>query len=196
MRYVSPQLKMDFKKTFVSCEKDQEEIWKKLFFQNKPYSDYLKRLLIVNSPDCLDMDNKSYADLIDQYDFHRLIDEEYITVVPKFNLKEHDEIKSYILLEFDDFVPNGSNPQFRNTVITFTIVCHFDAWKLDNYSLRPHQIAGYIDGILDNSKLSGIGTLQFMGGSQFTLNEHLGGYMLRYMAIHGSDDKDKMLNVD
>ena len=56
--------------------------------------------------------------------------------------------------------------------------------------MRPHQIAGYIDGILNNAKLSGIGTLQFMGASQIVLDEEYGGIILRYIATHGNDDKE------
>ena len=56
------------------------------------------------------------------------------------------------------------------------------------------QIAGYIDGILNNARLSGIGTLQFMGASQVILDEEHGGIILRYTATHGNDDKDKFEN--
>ena len=63
---------------------------------------------------------------------------------------------------------------------------------MDDYKLRHWQIAGYIDGILNESKLSGIGTLQFMGASQLVLNEYLGGVILRYVATHmeNSDDSE------
>lgn len=61
--------------------------------------------------------------------------------------------------------------------------------------MRPAQIAGYIDGILNNSKLSGIGTLQFMGASQIVLDEEHGGMILRYVATHGNDDKDSFENT-
>jgi hypothetical protein len=60
---------------------------------------------------------------------------------------------------------------------------------MDNYQIRPVKIAGYIDGILNNTKLSGIGTLTFMGMNELVLDEVLSGYTLSYMAIHGSDDK-------
>ena len=47
---------------------------------------------------------------------------------------------------------------------------------------------GYIDGLLNNEKLSGIGTLNFMGANELILNQDLTGYTLMYRAIHGSDD--------
>jgi hypothetical protein len=54
--------------------------------------------------------------------------------------------------------------------------------------LRPLKICGYIDGILNNAKLSGIGELSFKGCSKIVLDEKLSGYSLMYEAVHGSDD--------
>jgi hypothetical protein len=59
---------------------------------------------------------------------------------------------------------------------------------MDNYQIRPLKIAGYIDGILNKSRLSGIGTLEFIGASELILDENLGGYTLTYRAVHGTDD--------
>ena len=55
--------------------------------------------------------------------------------------------------------------------------------------IRPLKIAGYIDGILNKAKLSGIGELNFLGCNQLILDEELSGYSLSYRAIHGSDDR-------
>lgn len=115
----------------------------------------------------------------------------YIRVIPKLSFGEHEEVKSYIILEFDDFTPTN-NPEFRDCTISFTVISHLDYWDLEDYKLRPHQIAGYIDGMLDNTKLSGIGTLQFAGASQVVLNEYLGGIILRYIATHGGEDKGEI----
>jgi hypothetical protein len=60
---------------------------------------------------------------------------------------------------------------------------------MGNYRLRPLKICGYIDGILNNTKLSGIGTFQFAGCNELILDENLSGYTLIYRAVHGSDDK-------
>ena len=187
MRIKAACVANDFKSTFLSCEKDQRTIWKKLFFENKPYSDQLKRLLLINTPDCLDGSQAQYIKKLEDYPLNRMIEEGYLRTVPKLEFGEHEDVKSYVILEFDDFLPTG-NPQFRDCTISFTIICHLDYWQLDDDKLRPHQIAGYIDGILNNTKLSGIGTLQFMGASQIILSEEIGGFLLRYTATHGSDD--------
>lgn len=186
-------LRSNYKSTFLSCAKDQETIWRKLLVESKPYSDKLKRLLIINTPNCLDRTQSQYQDIIDSYNIKKMKDEQYIKAVPKLSFGEHEEVKSYIMLEFDDFTPS-ENPQYRNCVISFSIISHLDYWEMDDYELRPWLIAGYIDGILNNTKLSGIGTLQFMGASQIVLNEYLGGVLLRYVATHSEADDSE--NVD
>ena len=196
MRVKAQTLAKDFKSSFLSAEKDQEAIWKKLFVESKPYSDRLKRLLIVNQPDCLDESKVQYRKVIDNLSLKGMKDQGYLRVVPKLDFGEHEEIKSYIILEFDDYTPSD-NPQYRNCVISFTIISHLDYWEMDDYKLRPHQIAGYIDGIMDGAKLSGIGTLQFLGASQIVLNEYLGGILLRYVATHEKkEDQNPELKVE
>lgn len=178
-----------FNSSFLSSEKDVETILKKLFVESKPYSDILKRLLIVNTKDCItNLENPIYKEAINK-NIKSLFEEEYIKLEPKIHFKEHDTIKTYIVLSFDNFTLNKTNPQFRDCTIHFDIICHTDYWNLDNYQIRPLKIAGYIDGILNESKLSGIGTLNFVGCNELILDENLSGYTLSYRAIHGSDDR-------
>ena len=183
----------NFKSTFLSCETDQEKIWKRLFVESRPYSDKLKRLLVINTPDCLDESKLQYQEVLEHVTLDFLHDRKYLRTVPKLAFGEHEEVKAYILLEFDDFVPT-ENPHYRDCVISFSIICHLDNWELENYKLRPYQIAGYIDGLLNETKLSGIGTLQFMGASELVMNEYLGGILLRYIATHGNEDREKINN--
>lgn len=193
MKKASVLLANNFKSTFLSCETDQETIWRRLFIESRPYSDKLKRLLVLNTADCLDDTQIQYQEIIDSMNLQDLKDKQYLKNVPKLEFGEHEEVKAYILLEFDDFIPT-SNPQYRDCTITFSIICHLDYWELDDYKLRPYQIAGYIDGILNGTKLSGIGTLQFMGASEIVMNEYLGGIVLRYIATHSNADDS--VNLD
>lgn len=147
----------------------------------------LKKLLVIQAKDCLD--NPSYDNIISSYSLARLKDERYIRLEPKVNFQEHEDVKSYIILSFDNFIPNAKNPEFRDCTVNFDIICHTDCWDLGNYRMRPLKIAGIIDGILNNSKLSGIGTFQFMGGRETIANNALSGYSLAYWAVHGSDDR-------
>lgn len=193
MKKASVLLANNFKSTFLSCETDQETIWRRLFIESRPYSDKLKRLLVLNVADCLDEEQIQYQDVINKVTLQELKDKQYLKNVPKLEFGEHEEVKAYILLEFDDFIPT-TNPHYRDCTITFSIICHLDYWELDDYKLRPYQIAGYIDGILNETKLSGIGKLQFMGASEIVLNEFLGGIVLRYIATHSSADDSENLD--
>ena len=174
--------------SFLSCEKDTETILRRLFIESRPYSDILKKLLVINTTDCLTSNNPNYKKKIDSMSIKDLKDNQYIRLSPKLTFGEHEEIKSYILISFDNFTPNESNPEFRDCTVSFDIFCHTDYWDLDNYQLRPLKIAGYIDGILNNTKLSGIGKFHFMTLNQLGLDENLSGYTLMYRAIHGNDD--------
>ena len=118
----------------------------------------------------------------------KICSEGYIRLTPKIIMPEHEEVKSYILLSFDNFSPNGTNPEFRDCTISFDIICHTDYWELGDYQLRPQKIAGYIDGILNNTKLTGIGIINFNSAKQLLLSEEFSGLMLDYIAVHGSDD--------
>lgn len=175
--------------SFLSCEKDFEEILRKLFIENRPHSDELKRLLVINTKDCLDdKTNTAYSEKLKAMSIARLREDGYIKLEPKISIPEHEEVKSYILISFDNFFPNATNPQFRDCTVTFDILCHTDYWDIGNYRLRPLKIAGYIDGILNNARLSGIGTFQFAGCNELVLDQTFSGYTLMYKAIHGSDD--------
>lgn len=175
--------------SFLNCEKDTEVILRKLFIETRPYSDILKRLLVINNPDCIDdFENSKYKEIINNMSLDNLIKEEYIRFTPKTKLEEFPEIKTFIIFTFDNFIPNDTNPKFRNNTINFDIVCHNDYFYLGNFRLRPLKIVGYIDGILDECKLTGIGTTKFAGCNEIVLNEDFTCYTLTYEVVHGSDD--------
>ena len=179
----------EFKSSFLSCEKDTETIIKKLFVESRPYSDMLKRLLLINTKDCLyDMTNQKYIDIINHTSIQDLREKGYIRFEPKILMGENEEVKSYIRFSYDHFTPDRHNDQFRDCIIEIDIICHPEYWDLGNYRMRPIKIAGYIDGILNNNKLSGIGILNFAGMNEIILDENLAGYCLMYTATHGSDD--------
>ena len=176
--------------SFQSCEKDLELVIKKIFVESKPDSDMIKRLLVINNPDCLtNLTNQAYIDAIKDLTPAALMEYGYLRVAPILEFGEHEDLKSYILITFDGFATCETNPQFRDCTVTFDIMCHTSTWKMPNYQLRPFKIMGYIDGILNNTKLSGIGTFQFLAANELILDNELAGYSLVYAAVHGSDDK-------
>ena len=178
------------KSSFLSFEKDLETILRALFVESYPHSEQLKRLLVINNKDCLDnTESKVYKEILEKTDLHSLIEHGYIKIVPKIRMPEHEEVKSYIIVSTDNFTVNENNDYYRDCMLSFDIICHVDQWDLGNYRLRPLKIVGYIDGLLNNAKLSGIGTLNFVGCNELILNEDLAGYTLTYRAIHGNDDR-------
>ena len=178
----------DFTSSFLSCEKDLETILRKIFVESQPYSDDLKKLLIVNTKDCLDNDTSIYKQAIKDMSIAKMRELGYLRFQPKIAMKEHDQIKSYLVISFDNFRPNATNPEFRDCNVYIDVLCHTDYWDLGSFRLRPLKICGYIDGILNKARLSGIGTFQFAGCNELVLDETLSGYTLSYYAIHGTDD--------
>lgn len=179
--------------TFLSVEKDIITILYKLFEEN-PKKKELLSLLMINNKDCLDdlYNNPEYLKIVSNVNLRKLREDGYIKLEPKLAFEEFPQVKSHIVISFDNYVPNGTNPQFRDNTISFDVICHTDYWDIGNCRLRPFKIMGYIDGILNNAKLSGIGTLHFMGAQELILNQELSGYTLTYIAVHDGDDKNPL----
>ena len=190
----SVELRDDFKSSFFSYEKNLEIILKRLFVSNPSYADKLKRLLVINKPDCLSTNNAAYDDIIKGYSIGRLKKEGYIRTVPRLDLKEHEDIKSFIFVVMDDFTPT-QNDKYRNCTVSFYIFSEYEYAAMDNYEYRPIKIAGYIDGAMKDAKLAGIGKLQFLGAQQVPLNEYWGGISLMYITTHG-EDEDSNPNIN
>lgn len=187
--YINEDGTTNLKSSFLSCEKDIELIIKKLFVDSRPYSDELKRLLLINTKDCLDdRVNPIYKEKITKTSIADMANQQYIRIVPKLTFGENEEVKSYIVISFDNFSPADTNEYYRDCIIEIDIICHPDYWDLGNYRLRPLKIAGYIDGILNNTKLTGIGELKFRSCNEIILKDNLCGYCLMYTAVHGNDD--------
>lgn len=189
----SNELNMAYKSSFFSYEKSIELILKKLFVDNSAYANEIKRLLVINKPDCLSKNNAAYEQLIKGYSVKRLREEGYVRTVPRLNLKEHEDIKSFIFINLDDFTPS-SNQEYRDTTLSFYVFCEYDYAQMDNYEYRPIKIAGYIDGVMNKTKLTNIGRLNFLGAQQIPLNEYWGGVVLMYEAQH-NEQEDKNPNI-
>ena len=131
------------KSSFLSMEKDMSIILSRMMSNER-----LKRLLYYTTPDALEREN------ITEEQSYNLINKN-IVFVPKN--KVSPEVKNFILISFDNFVPNLTNPQFRNNIVEFDILCHYDQWKLKDFQLRPYKIAAELDSILADTHLTGIG---------------------------------------
>ena len=178
--------------SFLSCEKDTEIILNKLFAESGQYSNWLKRLLIINTKDCLDPNIRKYDDIVSRYSVSDLIERQYIRTTPRLEFNEHEDVQSYILVSYDNFTTNSKNEQFRDCMINFDILCNTKQWDLQNLRVRPLMIAGYIDGILNLGKLSGVGETYFLGCNELILDQNLAGYTLSYHVVHFTEDDAKL----
>jgi hypothetical protein len=132
----------------------------------------------------------SQPDLTDEQTYSLI--GKHIKIVPKLTIDP--EVLNYLLINFDNFLPNETNPEFRDNIIVFQIICHYDQWHLQDFALRPYKIAAELDAMLDGQKLTGIGQLHFIGAQQIPLDDEFGGLMIIYEAIHGGEDQKFMPN--
>jgi hypothetical protein len=58
-----------------------------------------------------------------------------------------------------------------------------------DFELRPYKIAAEIDTMFNDKRLTGIGTLKFLGMTQMVLTDEFAGLCLLYNAVHGEEDK-------
>ena len=167
------------KSSFLSMEKDLNLIINKMFKNER-----LKRLLYYTDKNALNKPNITEDQSLE------LINKN-IKIVPK--LYVDSSVLNYIIINFDKFTPSR-NPEFRDNIIEFDIVCHFDQWQLEDFALRPYKIAAEIDSMFNNTHLTGIGELQFIGATQIVLTDEFAGVCLMYEATHGGEDKKFMPN--
>ena len=167
--------------SFLSIEKDLVILTNE-FFKN----DRLQKLLYYDTPDALSRNNLNDDQKVELF-------KKNIKIVPKLYIDK--EALSYIIISFDNFTTNPENPEFRDNIISFDIICHFDQWQLkDSFQLRPYRIAAEIDTILNNKRLTGIGKTEFLGANQLILNDEYAGVSLMYAVIHGDEDKKGQTN--
>lgn len=164
------------KSSFLAMDKDME-LLVNLFLKN----DRLKKLIYYDVPNALEKPIVPQDKALEMFG-------KQIKIVPKLKVDQPEFC--YIVIRFDDFVPNMTNTAFRDNTISFDIICHFNQWNLKNFALRPYKIAAEIDSMLNNKRLTGIGTLQFLGAQQIVLSDEFAGLTLVYQTIHGYDGED------
>ena len=168
------------KSSFLSLEKDMHLIANMILKNPR-----LKKLLYYTTPDCLYKTAVSDDAAIEMFGKN-------IKMVPKLTVD--NSVLNYIIINFDGFTPNATNPEFRDNIVEFDIICHFDQWTLKDFQLRPYKIAAEIDSMFSDKHLTGIGKLEFIGANQMILTDEYAGLCLVYKAIHGEEDKIDMLN--
>ena len=163
-----------YKSSFLSMEKDMAILMNAMLNNER-----LKRLLYYTTNDALDKPNLTEEQSIS------LIGKN-IKNVPKLVLDK--SVLNYIIVSFDNFLETD-NPEFRDNMIEFDIICHMDQWPLKDFALRPFKIAAEIDTIFNNKKFTGMGKLQFLGCKIIGINNEFAGVALLYGTVHGGEDR-------
>ena len=170
------------KSSFLSLEKDMELIVQRIFA-----NDRLKKYLYYTVKNPLEQPKLTDEQTAELF-------KKNIKLKPK--LYVDGSVLNYIVIQFDNFITNATNPEFRDNTVEFDIICHLDQWDLKDYHLRPYRIAAELDSMLDKKRLTGIGKLEFLGASQIILNDEFAGICLMYRAVHGEEDKKFFLNPE
>lgn len=170
------------KSSFLSAEKDMGLIISEILKNER-----LKKLLAYTDKNPLDHDTVEGDAAIKLFGNN-------IKMVPKVTVD--DKERNIILIRFRNFIPSQTNPEFRDNIIEFDILCPYELWQLENFQLRPYRIAAELDATFDKKHLTGIGKLEFNGADQMILNDHFAGICLTYRAVHGDEDKTISSNDD
>lgn len=166
---------------FLAQEKDMRIIVDRMAANQR-----LRKLLYYTTPDALKKPEVSDQNFVKMFGKN-------IRNLPKLYIDK--DVLNYIVISFDNFTPNGDNPEFRDNTIEFDIICHYDQWQLaDSFYLRSYRIAAELDSMLDKKHLTGIGQLNFVGAQQIILTDEFAGLCLLYDTIHGGEDKKYMPN--
>ena len=168
------------KSAFFSAEKDMNIIVNMIM-----KNDRLKNMLHYTTRDCLSKPPLTEDESLELFGKN-------IKIVPK--LYVDGSVLNYVIVSFDNFTQNRTNPQFRDNIIEFDIICHFDQWHMKDFELRPYKIAAELDSMFNGKHLTGIGTLEFLGANQMILTDEYAGLCVMYQAVHGDEDKVNMPN--
>lgn len=102
-----------------------------------------------------------------------------ISITPKLYDASIEKM-SYVTFVFDHFTVNQFNPEFKTTTMRFDIACPYDEWVLDGNTLRPYLLMEEIDKMFNQSKMAGIGNLQFVRSDPLTLSPQIAGFSMVY----------------
>lgn len=162
------------KSSFLSVDKDMELLINKIIANKR-----LQKYLYYTNKDPLSQPNLTNEQALELFKTN-------IKIVPKFYVD--GSVLQYLLIKFVNFLPS-ENPEFRDNIIEFDIVCHYDQWTIKDFQLRPYKIAAELDSMLDKKRLTGIGKLEFIGANELVLTDEFGGICLMYRTYHGEEDK-------
>jgi hypothetical protein len=98
--------------SFLSMEKDAELIVNMIMKNSS-----LKKLLHYTTKDWANKPKLTEDETLELFGKN-------IKIVPKLVVDK--SVLNYIIINFDNFTTNATNPEFRDNIIEFDIICHFD----------------------------------------------------------------------
>lgn len=161
---------------FLAVSKDWAKITDKILSNKK-----LLKLIYYTSPDALEQND--------------LTEEQKLSLINKNILcypyiPTTDDVNNYIEILFDNFVPNEENTEYINNTITLTILCNKENWILNNWNMRLYLIANELMNLINGKKLTGIGEVNFIGGTSFIPSDNIFGITLNFLVINSINLKE------
>lgn len=159
---------MFLKSSFNSVEKDLAYITQKI-----SEDESLLKLLVLKENDTKPLSASQKKEIL----------KNNIKIVPKLT-DCNSSVESYIVVNFDNFTQNDENPEYRDKILTFDIICHLDTWNMGDFKLRPYKILGHLDMLFNKKTLDGTCTINFMGANVLSVDEAISGLTAMYSVIY------------
>lgn len=159
---------MFLKSSFNSVEKDLAYITQKI-----GENESLLKLLVLKENDKNPLSVQEKKEIL----------KNNIKIVPKLTDCNTD-VESYIVINFDNFTQNEENPEYRDKMLIFDIICHLDTWNMGDFKLRPYKILGHLDMMFNKKSLDGTCTIDFMGANVLSIDDSISGITALYSVIY------------
>lgn len=159
---------MFLKSSFNSVEKDLAYITQKI-----GENESLLKLLVLKENDTNRLSTEEKKEIL----------KNNIKIVPKLTDCNTD-VESYIVINFDNFTQNEENPEYRDKMLIFDIICHLDTWNMGDFKLRPYKILGHLDMMFNKKSLDGTCTIDFIGANVLPIDDSISGITALYSVIY------------
>lgn len=107
-----------------------------------------------------------------------VIKDKYITLVPY--LPKEDEIKSYLIIGFDQFSPSPVTDKGMDYILSIDVLCHKDLWIMNGLCPRPYLIMNEIKKEFHMAKLDTWGPAVFTGAPSLVANDNYMGFSMLF----------------
>lgn len=129
------------------------------------------------------MDKNPLSESLEDWDSSLSLIGTNIRTIPKVRANEVSE--AFVIISIPSFELDD-NEDFSDCLIAIDVICPIDKWAIDDICPRPYKIMDVIYDELQNSRVTGIGTLQFLSASQSVIYEEVTDHqMLFQVTVNG-----------